>query len=93
MHKLLIKAIIWDEVLSKAMRDDYPDSKVHGASVGPIWGRQDPGGPHVGPMNYAFWVVPDLCIHICSTWILSPMSMLVITSPNADNTELEMILF
>ena len=25
-----------------------PDSKVHGANMGPIWGRQDPGGPHVG---------------------------------------------
>ena len=22
---------------------------------GPIWGRQDPGGPHVGPMNFAIW--------------------------------------
>ena len=32
--------------------NDYPDSKVHGA----IWGRQDPGGPHVGPMNLAIWV-------------------------------------
>ena len=21
--------------------------------MGPIWGRQDPGGPHVGPMNFA----------------------------------------
>ena len=28
-----------------------PDSKVHGANMGPIWGRQDPGGPHVGPMK------------------------------------------
>ena len=33
-----------------------PDSKVHGANMGPIWGRQDPGGPHVGPMNFAIWV-------------------------------------
>ena len=33
----------------------YPDSKVHGANMGPIWGRQDPGGPHVGPMNFAIW--------------------------------------
>ena len=32
---------------------DVPDSKVHGANMGPIWGRQDPGGPHVGPMNCA----------------------------------------
>ena len=36
-----------------------PDSKVHGANVGPIWGRQDPGGPHVGPMNFAIWVYAD----------------------------------
>ena len=27
------------------------DSKVHGAKMGPILGWQDPGGPHVGPMN------------------------------------------
>ena len=36
--------------------DIYPDSKVHGANMGPIWGRQDPGGPHVGPMNFAICV-------------------------------------
>ena len=23
--------------------------------MGPIWGRQDPDGPHVGPMNFVFW--------------------------------------
>ena len=34
-----------------------PDSKFHGANMGPIWGRQDPGGSHVGPMNFAFWDV------------------------------------
>ena len=33
----------------------FPDSKVHGANMGPIWGQQDPGGPHVGPMNFAIW--------------------------------------
>ena len=34
-----------------------PDSKVHGAHMGPIRGRQDPGGPHVGPMSFAIWVI------------------------------------
>ena len=34
-----------------------PDSQVHGANVGPTWGRQDPGGPHVGPMNFVIWEV------------------------------------
>ena len=28
-----------------------PDSKVNVVNMGPNWGRQDPGGPHVGPMN------------------------------------------
>ena len=37
------------------MPSGTPDSKVHGANMGPIWGRQDPGGPHVGPMNFAIW--------------------------------------
>ena len=36
-------------------RDADPDSKVHGANMGPIWGRQGPGGPHVGPMKLAIW--------------------------------------
>ena len=31
------------------------DSKVHGADMEPIWGRQDPGGSHVGPVNFAIW--------------------------------------
>ena len=29
----------------------YPDSKVHGAIMGPIWDRQHPGEPHVGHMG------------------------------------------
>ena len=32
-----------------------PDSKIHGANVGPTWGQKDPGGPHVGHMNFAIW--------------------------------------
>ena len=40
-------------------KSNCPDSKVHGTNMGSIWGRQDPGGPHVGPMNFAIWVVTD----------------------------------
>ena len=39
-----------------------PDSKVHRANMGPIWGQQDPGGPHVGPMNFAIWGVSFMSI-------------------------------
>ena len=35
--------------------DTNPDSKVPRTNMGPIWGRHDPGGPHVGPMNIAIW--------------------------------------
>ena len=28
-------------------------ASVIGVNMGPIWGRQDPGGPHVGPRNFA----------------------------------------
>ena len=48
-------------ILSRHLRGSdvisFPDSKVHGANMGPIWGRQGPGGSHVGPMNFAIWVV------------------------------------
>ena len=39
-----------------------PDSKVHGANMGPIRGRQDPGGPHVGPIKVAIWDINDIII-------------------------------
>ena len=39
------------------VQHQFPDSKVHGANMSPIWGQQDPDGPHVGPMNFAIWVI------------------------------------
>ena len=38
-----------------------PNSKVHGANMGPTWGRQDPRGLHVGPMNLATW---DMIVYL-----------------------------
>ena len=36
---------------------NVPDKKVYGANIRPTWGRQDPGGPYVGPMNLDIWGV------------------------------------
>ena len=36
-----------------------PDRKVYGANMGPTWGRQDPVETHVGPMNFAIWVLSE----------------------------------
>ena len=35
----------------------FPDSKIYGANMRSIWGRQDPDGLHMSPMNFAIWVV------------------------------------
>ena len=40
-------------LLGSSSCSNNPDYKVHGANMGPTWGRQDPGWPHVGPMNVA----------------------------------------
>ena len=32
-----------------------PIARFMGPTWRSIWGRQDPGGPHVGPMNLAIW--------------------------------------
>ena len=48
------QSVQWSHIC--ALKLPLPRYKVHGAYMGPIWGRQDPGGPHVGPMNFAIRV-------------------------------------
>ena len=52
--------------------ESIPDCKVHGANMGPIWGWQDPGGPHVGPMNLVIWDVPSRFTQNMMTQCMSP---------------------
>ena len=37
--------------------------------MGPRWGRQDPGGAHVGPMNLAIWVEFFVCSPVLHPYI------------------------
>ena len=46
---LIFSAVIRKELVKLASNN--PDDKVHGANMGTNWGREDPGGPLVGPMN------------------------------------------
>ena len=46
-----------------------PDSKVHVAHVGPTWVLSAPGGPHVGPMNFAIKSCVRLWYSICVCWL------------------------
>ena len=51
--------VVLSHQIAVVLRTNIPDSKVHGVNMGPLWGRQDPCGPHVSPMNFAIWVVPN----------------------------------
>ena len=65
------KPSTWDISFSER-RSSIPDSKVHGANMGPTWVLSAPDGLHIGPMNLAMrdimvfcsWVV--VCYHIVS---------------------------
>ena len=49
------------------------DSKIHGANVRPTWGRQEPGGTHVGHTTLAIWDTlnhPALCLFRTEHWSL-----------------------
>ena len=52
---LEIFTTLWQ--LDKQNAKDLPDSKVHGANMGPTWVLSAPGGSHVSPMNLAIWAI------------------------------------
>ena len=65
-------ACVEDFLCTLALHDhirSVPDSKVHGANIGPTWVLSAPDGPHVGPMNLAIWdtTIPCVCevLHAC----------------------------
>ena len=43
----------YEHILQNVYMVRSPDSKVHGANMGPTWVLSAPDGPHVGPMNLA----------------------------------------
>ena len=51
----------------------HPDSKFHGANMGPTWGRQDPGGPQVGHMKIAIWALLIYCQLV--PWVQTSMKL------------------
>ena len=48
---------------------EYPESKVHGANMGPTWVLSVPYGPHVGPMNLA------IRVHILTRWAIHAFAL------------------
>ena len=50
---------------------NYPDSKVHGANMGPTWVLSAPDGLHVGPMNLAIRVCLPIWTLTCDFWELA----------------------
>ena len=55
VYKTSYRQIPWSLEATRLHVIMIPDSKIHGANMEPIWSRQDPGGPHVVPVNLAIW--------------------------------------
>ena len=51
LHSHKVMLCNYPSMLQRQRR--IPDSKVHGANMGPTWVLSAPDGPHVGPMNLA----------------------------------------
>ena len=76
-YSSMLFSIFWFLAGQRWHPDMHPDSKVHGANMGPTWVLSAPDGPHVGPMNLAirvvmYWKQTDWCCHAllpCSTWV------------------------
>ena len=56
---VLIQRHCWDNCHIQGVGCEviFPDSKVHGANMGPTWVLSAPDGPHVVPVNLIFRVV------------------------------------
>ena len=54
MHWYILE---WQSTSSSNVWKQHPNSKVHGAHMGPTWVLSAPDGPHVGPMNLAIRAV------------------------------------
>ena len=51
------------QLLMQLMKNNWstnPDSKVHGANMGPTWVLSALDGPHVGPLNLAIRECEDI---------------------------------
>ena len=71
LHLIVIEHALFIESSERRYHvSEYPLIAVHRANMGPIWGRQDPGGPNVGPMNFAIWVMlaDNLAPERTQTW-------------------------
>ena len=55
---------------------NIPDSKVHGANMGPTWALSAPDRPHAGPMNLA---IRDVYINALNLAIIVPRDSFTIT--------------
>ena len=72
--------------------DGFPDSKVHGANMGPTWVLSAPRGPHVGPITLVIRVSIDTFFGICMSSVVvramrnggSLFNMIMMTSSNGN---------
>ena len=81
-HDMEMSAGWHNESYVKSLWWYIPDSKVHGANMGPTWVLSAPDGPHVGHMNFAirlFAIICSVYAHLHDAFCPHHRSHLVIT--------------
>ena len=88
-HRSQWNTLVWRFSLPNSKLSDplvtlfvYPDSKVHGANMGPTWVLSAPDGPHVVPINLAIKVL------FIRTLPLSVTKFLIIITPHPSSAYL-----
>ena len=66
------------------LRETFVSGIVLETNMGPIWGRQDPGGPHVGPLNFVIW-------DGTSVWPSAAMTISTVTSQACSGITLKVV--
>ena len=62
---IMRQAFPYHAIIRNFFTETVPDSKVHGANMGPTWVLSALDGPHVGPMNLAIraYAITEVCLN------------------------------
>ena len=90
-HHCIIKLKSFVHITNKhplliTTKRDNPDSKVHGANMGPTWVLSAPDGPYVGPMNLA--LRDGIRLIAAGYWTSNPIEMSYVTSGTHTNVHI-----
>ena len=80
-----VSCIHYHSILQSNDTGRIPDSKVHGANMGPTWVLSVPDVSHIGPMNLAFRDTLQICSNLFTLALFAELPEALFT--NIDELE------